>query len=95
MIEQQFAPVVIHGLGFVLFMAIGLLGTFWARSVQAYELTFYNSLNPYALLSFLQDYVGSEIYIWQVRIVGLVCLAAAAVLFYALLNTSALPMMRL
>jgi len=94
MIEHHFAPVLVNGLGFILFMAVGLLGTFWARAVQAYELNFYNSLNPFVLLSFLQEYVGSELYLWQVRIIGVACLVAAAALFYALLNTSALPMMR-
>jgi hypothetical protein len=79
-------PVTIQVLGCILFLAVGLLGTLWARTVQTYELKLYSGLNPIPLLSFLQEYVGSESYIWQVRAVGAFCLFAAGVFFYALLQ---------
>ena len=64
--------------GFVLFLAVGLLGAFWPRVVQAYELELYGRLNPIALTAFIRKYVQSEIYVWQMRLVGVLCLIAAA-----------------
>jgi hypothetical protein len=82
MVGPQATPLIFHVVAFILFLAIGLLGTFWARAVQAYELKFYSGFNPVLLVSFIQDYVKSEIYLWQIRILGVLCLIGAAVLFY-------------
>jgi len=80
---------ILHVVGFVLFLAVGLLGTFWARAVQTCELKLYAEFSPFSPVSFLEEYVGSEIYIWQVRMVGVACLGAAGALFYAVLACSA------
>jgi hypothetical protein len=56
-----------------------------STSAQSYELKLYAGYNPFLMVSFLKEYVGSEIYIWQVRIIGVCCLLAAGALFYALL----------
>jgi hypothetical protein len=71
--------------GFILLLAMGLLGTIGARVLQTYELKMYAGLNPLPAVSFLEEYVGSEIYVWQVRSVGCCCMVAAGVLFHAVL----------
>ncbi len=86
MLGQQATPAIIYLVGFILFLAVGLLGTFWARAVQAYEVKLYSGLNPLVLVSFLQEYVESETYIWQMRIVGVFCLLAAGVMCHAILK---------
>ena len=63
-------------IGFALFLAVGLLGAFWARAVQAYESRI-ATFNP-----FFQEYVASEIYLWQIRLVGAICLLVAGALIY-------------
>jgi hypothetical protein len=73
-----------HGVACILFLAIGLLGTCWTRAVQSYELKLFE-FNPLLLTSYLREYVLSETYVWQVRIVGGMCLLAAGACFHALL----------
>lgn len=87
MVGQQ--TTIIHVVGFILFLAMGLLGTFWARSLQTYELKLYAAFSPFSPVAFLEEYVGSEIYIWQVRMVGVACLGAAGALVYAVLASPA------
>lgn len=69
-----------------LFLAAGLLGTFWPRAVQTFELDCYGELSPFPLVSLLRKYVGSDVYISQLRIIGGFCLLAAGGLLYAVIQ---------
>lgn len=71
-------------LGVVLFLAVGLLGTFWPRALQTDEPRLYSGHNP-VLRSLLHEDVRSETYAWQVWIIGGFCLAAAGARFYPIL----------
>jgi len=96
MVGLQSSPAIMHLVGFLLFLLVGLLGTFWPREVQTYELRLYAGITPVAFVSFLQGYVGSETYVRQVRTIGVFCLIAAGALLYAALDWApyTLPIMR-
>jgi hypothetical protein len=78
--NSQVTALMAHVVGFILFFGVGLLGTFWPRAVQAYELELYSKLDPFDLGSFIRGYIQSDVYLWQMRLIGTACLIAAGVL---------------
>lgn len=85
--SQESTPVIVPALALVVFLALGILCTFYPQYVQRYTLSERASkLSPAMRLRFLRSHVESAVYIWELRIAGILCLASAALVIYALVE---------
>lgn len=65
------APLIIAAL---LFLFIGAVCTILPRAVQRFALLVYARMRPRAIFAPLQKRMERELYIWQLRLIGVICL---------------------
>lgn len=84
--NQQTTPLAVPIIGFALFLAVGVLCTFYAEIVQRHATSDWSrKLSPVMQVPFLRRHLLSKAYIWELRVIGVLSLAAAAVILYSLL----------
>ena len=85
--SYEATPVIVPVIGLIVFLAFGLLCTFYPHEVQRYVLSNrFAKLSPGMRLKFMRRHVESALYIWELRIAGFLCLASAGLIFWALLQ---------
>jgi len=85
MMSRQIFVVTLFGLAF--FLLVGLSGLFWPEKIQAYALEqsagpLHQNLNPFLA------WMKTRQYIWSLRVIGLLSMAAAVLLLLILVKRS-------
>jgi hypothetical protein len=86
---QQFAKYALRASAILIPLAFGIACTFYPRKIQQLgnRIKFGHDLDPYRRIKYMREFVEGPGYVQYLRILGLVCLGAAALVIYFMMGS--------